>query len=103
MVLNMTSKKQESSVGQALTLVIAQLEEEFQLELHHASEWPLQQVIGRLAQEFPEVPFAQSLPRSSMRPDGGILSIIERTGERHPILITEVKNQGRTICARERG
>jgi type II restriction enzyme len=29
-----------------------------------------------------------------MRPDGGILSILDQDGREHPILIVEVKNQG---------
>ncbi len=94
MVLNFTSKKQESSVGLALKEVVAQLEETFGLELAHSPDWNLTDVIKTLRADYPEVSFASTGARSSMRPDGGFLSIRDLDGRSHPILISEVKNQG---------
>ena len=62
--------------------------------MHHAPQLLLKDVIGVLRDDFPDVTFAQPKETSSMRPDGGVLSIVDRDGGRHTILITEVKNQG---------
>ncbi|MHB8669903.1 MAG: EcoRI family type II restriction endonuclease [Acidimicrobiales bacterium] len=93
-IINWTSKLQESAVGEALKVVIANIEDSFGVKLRHDSEWRLRDIVGRLRDDFPEVTFAQPFDRSSMRPDGGILSVVETTGAPHPILIVEVKNQG---------
>lgn len=94
MVLNFTSRKQESSVALALKEVVARLEETFGLVLEHQSDWTLAKVIETLRAEYPDVSFASTGARSSMRPDGGFLSIVGLDGRRHPILTSEVKNQG---------
>ena len=38
-----------------------------------------------------------------MRPDGGVLSVVDRDGTIYPILITEVKNQGTNYLRAEEG
>lgn len=94
MVLNLTSKKQESSVGHALKETVAALEERFALRFVHEPRWYLHEIIGKLKAEFPDVEFADAMQRSFMAPDGGILSVVHETGSLHPVLIAEVKNQG---------
>lgn len=64
------------------------------IELHHDKSWRLADVVSRLRSDFPDVPFADVMPNSAMKPDGGILSIKSRDQSLHPILIIEVKNQG---------
>jgi type II restriction enzyme len=93
-VINLTSKKQEGELGQALTYVVARLQEEFGLKLHHEKSASLTEIVQRLQADFPDVPFAQVRSDTSMKPDGGILSVVDRNGSRHVILIVEVKNQG---------
>lgn len=94
MVLNLTSKKQESAIGQALTDVVERLDDAFGLELHHRSEWRVGELIDDLREDFPSVEFAEVQKRSTMKPDGGILSIVDGGRRHYPILIAEVKNQG---------
>lgn len=93
-VINLTSKKQETELGRALEDVVVGLHEEFGVQLHHERQWLLRDVVTALRNEFADVPFAEPQERSSMRPDGGILSIVDRDGGLHPVLIVEVKNQG---------
>lgn len=93
-VINLTSKQQESRVGQALEMVVLRLADDFRFKLQHQSNWPLHHIVERLKKAFPEVPFHCHFDNSSMRPDGGILSVIGKDDQRYPILITEVKNQG---------
>ncbi len=93
-VINLTSSKQETSLGHALTEVVAKLIADFGVVLQHKKDWLLSDVIAQLRADFPDVSFGEPLKRSSMRPDGGILSVIDSEGREHPILIAEVKNQG---------
>lgn len=93
-VINLTSKAQETALGVALQEVVARLRQEFHVKLVHEREWRLVEVVDRLRTEFVDVPFATPFQRSSMRPDGGILSLVGSDDSRHTILICEVKNQG---------
>jgi len=102
-VVNLTAKKQETELGKALRTVETRLEKEFGLPLHHARELRLSDAIGVLHSEFPDVPFAEPKETSAMRPDGGILSVVDRDGRRHTILIAEVKNQGTNDLRRAEG
>lgn len=68
--------------------------EKFGLALHHKKSWSLQEIVDSLRHEFPDVDFYDPTPRTSMSPDGGILSIQGMDGTYYPILISEVKNQG---------
>ncbi|MHB8263120.1 MAG: EcoRI family type II restriction endonuclease [Acidimicrobiales bacterium] len=93
-VINVTSKKQETLLIRALQTVVASLKDEFLIRLKWRQEWLLSDVIAQVSRDFPDVTFAEPLPRSAMKPDGGILSIVDGEGTHHVILIVEVKNQG---------
>jgi type II restriction enzyme len=93
-VINLTSKKQETDLGRALEDTVAGLLKEFDIQLHHQPDWLLRDIVATLQAEFADVPFAEPQERSHMRPDGGILFLVDSEGARHPILIVEVKNQG---------
>lgn len=93
-VINMTSKKQESDLGQALQSVVARIEEEFGVGLKHAGQWKLSDIVSSLRSDFTDIEFHYHFETSAMKPDGGILSMLDNEGTARPILITEVKNQG---------
>lgn len=93
-VINTTSKKQESDLGRALNRVVSNLKSQFGIRLYHESQWTLINIVRDLREAFPEVEFECHFDRTSMRPDGGILSILDNDNNIHPILIAEVKNQG---------
>ena len=93
-VINMTSKKQESDLGQALQSVVARIEEGFGVALEHAGQWKLSDIVSSLRSDFTDIEFHYHFETSAMKPDGGILSILDNEGIARPILITEVKNQG---------
>lgn len=70
---------------------------EFRVELRHSKSVPLSTIVANLRTSFPTVDFADVYPRSSMSPDGGILSLVlsqNGTERELPILISEKKNQG---------
>lgn len=94
-VINVTSSKQEIELAEAMIETSEAITAKFGLTLVHQKSILLTQVVKGLRSQFPSVSFGEPLPRSGMSPDGGILSVVSSDGERtHPILITEVKNQG---------
>ncbi len=54
----------------------------------------LREIVASLQAEFPDVEFHHHFHRSALKPDGGILFVEDRKGNRLPILISEVKHQG---------
>lgn len=97
-VINVTSKKQESGIIRALFQVVEHLDVRFgdKLSLVHEKRWYLKDMVAELRQTYPDIKFHYHFDTSFMRPDGGILYIQGKTGDRltYPILIAEVKNQG---------
>lgn len=94
-VINTRSKGQEKALDRALRKVEARLLKKFDgIQLHHAREWKLQEVVERLRTNFPQIDFHYFFATSAMRLDGGILSIVDKKGATYPILIVEKKNQG---------
>jgi type II restriction enzyme len=93
-VINTTSKKQESDVYIALTAVIEKVSSVYGLRLHHDPYWRLKYIVENLRKNYPEEDFSYFFETSSIRPDGGILSLLDGDGNKYPILISEVKNQG---------
>ena len=106
-VINVTAKKQETDVIRALERVVKHLRKKFgaKIELLHAKQWHLKDIVRELGEAYPEVGFHCKFATSSIRPDGGILHIQGRGGERpwYPILIAEVKNQGTNDLRRQEG
>ena len=95
MILNDTSKRQESALMTAVRKIVATLLKEYpSLQLSHESQWLLSDVIARLRALYPDVQFCDCFKTSAMRPDGGILSVADKNGDIYPILISEKKNQG---------
>lgn len=94
-VINVTSVKQETDVIKALRNVEAHLKERYPgVTLRHDKKWDLAAIVSRLSQVFPDGDFHYHFDASHIRPDGGILSVVDENGEPFPILISEVKNQG---------
>ena len=93
-VINLSSRTQESELGRALKAVVDRLIDEFEVALNHEKQWFLSSVVDDLRRAFPDIDFNYHFEASSMRPDGGILSIQDIAQRRFPILIAEVKNQG---------
>lgn len=94
-VINAISKKQEKELDKALNSVCKKLQKKFPgIRLKHETQWFLKDVVASLKSTFPEVDFHYYHKTSSMKPDGGILSICSPNEESFPILIAEKKNQG---------
>lgn len=102
-VINTTSKKQESEVILALGKVIEVLSERYLVKFQHRIDWKLQDIVARLRAHFPDVEFHHFFDSSAIRPDGGILSLLDVDGMAHPVLIAEVKNQGTNDLRQKEG
>lgn len=94
-IINATSSRQEKDLVRAIRQVGQRLQVKFPgISLRHQSQWLLRDIVGDLRHSFPEVDFHYFHDTSSMRPDGGITSIVGNDGQEFPILIAEKKNQG---------
>ena len=93
-VINNTSEKREGKAAVALGKVMLHIINKFGVKLQHESNLYLKDIINKLKEIYPDVDFDYNFESSSMRPDGGILYIIMKDGQKFPILITEMKNQG---------
>lgn len=97
-IINVTSKKQQSDIIEALKQVIDYIDQKFlkKISLIHKPEWRLKDIVAELRQTYPDVKFHYHFESSSIRPDGGILCIHGQPDDTltYPILIAEVKNQG---------
>ncbi|MBQ6110223.1 MAG: hypothetical protein IJL05_02470 [Alphaproteobacteria bacterium] len=94
-VINSISKGQEKEVISALKIVADKIAQKFpNIKLEHQSTMSLKYVVEHLKSQFPDIDFYYKFDSSFMSPDGGFLCIVNKTGEKYPILIPEVKNQG---------
>lgn len=97
-VINVSSKKQESDLIQAILRVESAIDEKYNrtVRLSHETRWHLKDIVGDLKETFPGVSFHYHSDTSYMQPDGGILFIASNSGDgrRYPILIAEAKKQG---------
>lgn len=106
-VINVTSKKQESDIIKALGQVEKHLVARFgkKVSLAHEKQWYLKDIVAELRHTYPDTEFHYHVETSSIRPDGGILHIRGRPGDKliYPILIAEVKNQGTNVLRAQEG
>ena len=103
-IINNKSKYQEKIMDRALSTVKARLKDKFSdIKLHHVTEWKLKKVVDKLRADFPKMDFHYNFKSSTMRPDGGILSLVANNGETYPILIAEKKNQGTNDLRKKEG
>lgn len=93
-IINATSKGQEKLVVQALLIVEGRPKAQFSVRLDFIERWYLNEIIGKLREQFPKVDFYHHFNSSHLRPDGGVLFLVDGEDRRYPILISEVKNQG---------
>jgi hypothetical protein len=99
-IINARSKLQEKAMGRALLTVVGDLTAKFPgIVLHHVTEWKLKDVVEKLRSNFPQVDFHYYFASSAMRPDGGILSLVDKKGQAYPILIAEKKIKALMIFA----
>jgi type II restriction enzyme len=93
-VINEKSKREDNLCAHVVTKVIAELQNEFGINLVWEKTILLVDIITHLKKIYPDVDFGNPVPTSFMTPDGGITYMLDEDRNRYPILIGEVKNQG---------
>jgi len=94
-IINGTSSGQEKKITIALETVLAKLRETFGgKNVKIEKSVYLNDVIKQLKAKYPKTEFDETFQTSAMKPDGGIVYIIGKSGDKFPVLISEVKNQG---------
>jgi type II restriction enzyme len=93
-IINGESKREDKQCARVIEKVRADLEKEFGIHLFWEKKILLSDVIDHLKKIYPTVDFGTASDTSFMTPDGGITFIVGKDGERYPLLIAEVKNQG---------
>lgn len=78
----------------AVVAVIEKLESKFSLKFEHQQKVFLKEITQHLSKSFPEIEFKHHFDSSFLTPDGGFLFLLDKKGNRHPILISEAKRQG---------
>jgi type II restriction enzyme len=94
-IINAKSRPMEKDAIVAVQQVETYIMEKFHVTLCHESNLYLSDIVCELRERYKDVDFSYKFDTSSMRPDGGILSVVScDDSTKYPILITEVKNQG---------
>jgi type II restriction enzyme len=102
-IINMSSKKMESLLAKALVEVTTKIEKDFKVKLVHEPKVLLKVIVEHLRIAHPEVDFEYRFPSSYLLPDGGILYICNKNGDKHVLLISEAKRQGTNDARKEEG
>lgn len=96
-IINTTSKKQEKILLNVVNSVLENLTTDFKnttLQVRHTLSWKVKDVVNNLKEHFPNIDFYYLRDSSFIKPDGGILSLVDKNNKEYPILISEKKNQG---------
>jgi type II restriction enzyme len=93
-IINVSSLKMEGKLLGAMLVVVEMLEEKFGLTFEHDPKIYLSEITAHLRRSYPEIEFKHFFETSYLLPDGGILSIVDREGHKHVVLISEAKRQG---------
>lgn len=103
-VINKKSKREDKQCEKVVNELIGEIEAEFSIKLRWEKKIMLVDIIASLREIYPSVKFADPEKETSfMTPDGGITYIIDKCGNKYPILIAEVKNQGTNDARAEEG
>jgi type II restriction enzyme len=105
-IKNSISKKMDNNIDIAMKTLIETLRKKHpKLSFEHAKTLMLTELISRLSPKYPEFKnsFAKVMNSSYIEPDGGFLYAFDATGEKHLILVAEVKRQGTNDKRQEEG
>ena len=93
-VINNISKYQEIDCNIVIDKIIKILECEFNVKLVKENSIKLKDIVDKLKVLYPDEDFFYYYNTSNMKPDGGLVYLVDKDMNKYPILITEVKNQG---------
>ncbi len=104
MQLNKTSKHEDEQIAEVVNSVLQELVNELNVQLIWEKTIKLTSIIAELRARYPDVSFADpEVQASFLSPDGGITYLVDHDGNRFPVLIGEVKNQGTNAARLKEG
>lgn len=103
---NLVSKKMDSDIKIAVGALIDYLREKYpQIIFEHKKRLLLKDLVADLSKKYPRYKkdFSSVMERDFIRPDGGFLYAINKSGRKEIILVAEVKRQGTNDKRRREG
>jgi len=92
-VLNGSSQRNEALLNKAKSNAIKKSLEKHGLEIYDEKVLSMSEVRENLINVLPKEKFSAEFDSAKTNPDGGILYIKNKSGEKFPILVSETKNQ----------
>lgn len=93
-VINVSSKKMESELVVALTAATGLLSEKYDVNFEHQQNLPLGEIAAKIKLVDPSASTEVHFETSFLKPDGGILYMVDNAGVKYPIIVSEAKRQG---------
>lgn len=98
------AKKHDLSVSEIASLAVEQLSADFPtLKFRHRMRMSKAEINAKLAQIDDYLGQVLFVPQAEIRPDGGIVEVLDDHGEWRVVLVTEAKYQGKDIENIKRG
>lgn len=94
--LTKTANKMDKLIVGCVKQIQIKLQEEYngKINLYHDTKIYLKDIVAKLRKVYPNEIWFYNFEKSTIKPDGGILYIVDNEGRQYPILIAEQKSQG---------
>lgn len=93
-VINVDSNKMENRLSLALEQVKESLSTKVQAKVEHNQSVYITQIAQNLNSDYPGLKIDFHFQNTFLKPDGGIIYAIGKSGKKHVLLISEAKRQG---------
>ena len=94
--LTKTSNKMDKLISICVDEIKVKLQNQYhdRICLHHEKKIYLKDIVAKLKKIYPNEDWLYNFETSTIKPDGGILYLVDKNGKKYPILIAEQKSQG---------
>lgn len=94
--LTQTSSKMDNLILTCVDEIKIKLQNQYhnRINLCHEKKIYLKDIVAKLRKIYPNEDWLYNFETSTIKPDGGILYLIDKGGKQYPILIAEQKSQG---------
>lgn len=94
--LTQTSSKMDNLILTCVDEIKIKLQNQYhnRINLCHEKKIYLKDIVAKLRKIYPNEDWLYNFETSTIKPDGGILYLIDKSGKQYPILIAEQKSQG---------
>lgn len=94
--LTKTPNKMDRLILNCVDEVKIKLQDQYggKINLHHEKKIYLKDIVAKLKKIYPNEDWLYNFETSTIKPDGGILYLVDKNNKKYPILIVEQKSQG---------